>query len=482
MERDAQRVATLLTLLILGAAAFALVVAAEAEPDIWGRIAYARDAAARGEWVWHADVYSYLVPGGRWVDHEWGFSWIAYAVYRLGGWAAIRLLRVVLLGSAGLLCLQQVRGTTAGYRVQPALAFVLALPLALGFIGPRPQALSFLFFAWMCWCFARSWTRPAWIIYGVLPLPLWINIHGGFAAGMAVAGLWCACRLPGAWARRSKGELGALATCAAWSGVSAFVSPWGASYLAFIVRTGTMARPFVEEWNPPRLLGLHSAFIVLFAVLGAGAAVLKSKRWPDLAVLAALVVQSALHRRHLTFLAIATAVFAFPAIAVLWQRWRPLEPGSSTSGRLLLRVLSVALGMTALTLGAFTVKGLWAPAGREPDFPAAALDYLQTQGQGGVLVDFNWAQYVIFRAWPRFQVAVDGRYEEVYPEEVLARYFAWHFGAPGWQALPDDPRTRFALVDTRSGRADRLSQLGPAWKRIYQDPTATVFAKVDLPP
>ncbi len=475
MKRDERHLSNLVLLLILVVVALYLVKT-ESEPDIFGRIAYARDAFARGDFTWHTDPYSYTVPGGRWVDHEWGFSWVAFLTYQLGGWEAIRVLRVALMAATAWVCLDTTRRMPDAARIRPLMGFMLAAPLALAFIGPRAQAFGYLLFAWMVWCFARSWNGSLrWVLWGVAPMPLWVNLHGGFIAGMGVVALWCALRLFTVVQSRDRKGLALLALALAWCGVSALLQPWGWNYALVVAQAGTMVRPFVDEWSPPKFLGPHWISAVMLTAAGVAAALAKPRRWPNLAVIAVLAVETFLHRRHLMFLAIAVAVFGFPALVSLWNSWRPLRRAGHF--RILVRLATVVVGIATLFLLGVVGGTVRTPAPHEPDWPTSALEFLRTQGSGGLLVDFNWAQYVIFEASPQFKVAIDGRYEEVYPDDVMQRYVAWHYGLDGWQSLPADPATRFALVMTNSAQAKRLDALAPQWRRIYSDSTATAFAK-----
>lgn len=478
LARDDARLRDALLLLLASIVALVLV-RRDADPDIFGRVAYARDAFARGAWTWHTDPYSYTVPGGAWVDHEWGFSWIAFAAFKVGGWSAIRLLRVALMAATAWMCVATTRRLAEDARITPLLGFFLAPVLALAFIGPRAQAFSYLFFAWMLWSFARARDgSPVWMLWGVAPMPLWVNVHGGFLAGMGVAVLWLALQVPGFVRRHDRHGMHMAANAVAWCLASALLQPWGWDYALVIAQAGTMARPFVNEWNPPPLLGVHWVMAVIFTLLTALSALVAARRWPDLAVLAVLAVESFLHRRHLTFLAIAAAVFAVPVLAEWWNARR--AHARPASPQMLTRGLTAVAAIAALPLVVATVRLSGVGAPRDPAWPAAAVAFLRTQPGGGVLADFEWGQYVILEASPKFTVAMDGRYEEVYPDEVVSRYVAWHFGFTGWESLPSDSRTAYALVATGSDRAKRLDTLAPKWRQLYADATATVFVKAPV--
>jgi hypothetical protein len=236
-----------------------------------------------------------------------------------------------------------------------------------------------------------------------------------------------------------------------------------------------MSRPYVPEWAAPSVLSGNWWLVVLLSLVGFLMLWARPRRWAELASVGVVALAAFRHQRHVPFLAIAVLIFAVPAVLSAWaaRRRQPAKPFPRNAvlglGTVLTAVVLVLLGATATAV----IKG--PPA--EPDFPAGAVAELERRAlTGGLLVDFEWAQYVIFRRPPGVQVAFDGRYEAVYPQAVVDAFTAWNYGQPGWEALPDDPRTRIALVATGTSRAGRLLA-SSRWERVYYDEVATLFVK-----
>jgi len=455
--------------LVFAAAAY-LLAQADGDPDVWGRITYARDAAAQGLLFLRRDIYSYTAPAHAWVDHEWGFAWVAWAAYHWGGWTAVRLLRLGLWAAIGALCLRPARHAPSA--ALPLAALVLALPLSLGAVGPRAQAFTCLFLAWELGCLQASERRGArWIVFAALPFPLWVNLHAGFLVGGGVLALWGGERAFRAVRGRDTSTLRALGAAALVGLCSLLATPWGPGFAPFVLRTAFLDRPYVPEWQPVGL-DVYGAWWLLLGALCIPLARVKPRRWPELFILAVLATQAALHRRHLALFAVAAGVLALPALLDAWNRWRgppEVPPIPARAGALGLGALAAAFACAALFRSA-------APPPAEPFFPRTALDVLRSQHADNVLVEFNWAQYALFYGAPGMRVAIDGRYEAVYPPEVLQQYFAWHFGEPGWQALAQSPDTHYALVARGSPRAARMEAL-PDWTTLYADDVAVALAK-----
>lgn len=468
-------------LVALVAAAMGFVLAGvDSDPDLWGRIAYAKLALEQGRLFPNADPYSYTAPGAPWQDHEYGFSWLAWGVHEALGWPGLRLLRLVLYFTALGLCLVPAWRLARGSGPRLLLFTLPALAMAPGFVGPRAQSVTFLLFAWLLFCLHRTSERgPGWVLAGVLPMPLWVNIHGGFLAGGGVACVWGVLWGLDAVRRRDWRAVGLLTLGGAWCLGSLFVTPWGPEYPLFLLRTATMPRPYVPEWAAPALFSANWWLVALLALAGALALRARPRRWPELAAVGVVLLAASRHQRHIPFLAIAMLMFTVPAVLSAWEA-RRREPVKAPPRQGVL-TLGAVLGAVVLALLGGTAASVFQGPPAEPDFPAQAMAELERRGlKGGLLVDFEWAQYVISRLPPGVQVAFDGRYEAVYPDAVVDAFVAWNYGHPGWEALPEDARTRLALVASGSEREARLLTL-PGWTRVYRDTLAALFTKVDAP-
>jgi hypothetical protein len=468
-------------LVALLAAAMGFVLAGvDSDPDLWGRIAYARLALEQGRLFPNADPYSYTAPGALWQDHEYGFSWLAWGVHEALGWPGLRLLRLALYFGALGLCLVPAWRLARGSGPRLLLFALPALAMAPGFVGPRAQSVTFVLFAWLLFCLHRASERgPWWVVAGVLPMPLWVNVHGGFLAGGGVACVWGVLWGVRALRRRDWKAVGVLTGAGVWSVGSLFVTPWGPEYPLFLVRTATMPRPYVPEWAAPSLFSANWWMVVLLALVIGAALWVRPRRWPELAALGVVLLAASRHQRHIPFLAIAVLMFAAPMVLRAWAERRQ-QPVKEPPRQAVLLMAGV-LGALVLALLGGTVSSVFRGAPAEPDFPTRAMAEVERRGlKGGLLVDFEWAQYVIYRLPPGVQVAFDGRYEAVYPDAVVDAFVAWNYGHEGWEALPNDARTRLALVASGSEREARLLK-SSHWTRVYEDEVAVLFTKVDAP-
>jgi len=131
----------------------------------------------------------------------------------------------------------------------------------------------------------------------------------------------------------------------------------------------------------------------------------------------------------------------------------------------------------AIVLALFA--GLFSPrlAVDPGDYPVGAVAFMRQHGlRGNILGEFGWGQYLIWQLAPGSKVFVDGRYDSVYPESIVNQYLDFYFGnVRARQTLDAYPHDFVLLPVKAAGRAVTAS--APAWRLIYRDRTAVLFAR-----
>ncbi len=475
-------------------AASALVVAlllhTSADPDLWGHLAFGRQTLADG--LGRTDVFSYTAPGAPVLNHEWLADVVTYSIFHAVGPVGIVLLRLTLLGTMLALIAHAVR--RAGGQA-PAIALVGALVVVGGFpwfVTARPQLWTFAFLA--AWLVAivhadDGDVRP--LLATPLMTVVWVNVHGGIVAGLALLVCWAAARLGQAVLAAAGVRLPALLargtptprTAAVIVGVlalhvpAALVNHFGVALWRFFAETLSVRRAEIGEWQPlsPTNVG---DLLGVAGLLAIGALVVRSRRARDpvhlaLALLLAYAATGA--RRHLALAVIAAAIFgaSHAADALAQVPEAEPEPADDRRGR--------ALPATALAVAGVLVAVGLPRAGCvvvEPGtVPRAAVGYLRAaQVQGRLAVLFDWGSYAIWHLSPRLRVSIDGRREAVYTPARLDENATFLYGRPGWRAPLDRDGVDLALVSPRFAVHARLAA-EPDWRVAYADDTATLFVR-----
>jgi hypothetical protein len=100
-------------------------------------------------------------------------------------------------------------------------------------------------------------------------------------------------------------------------------------------------------------------------------------------------------------------------------------------------------------------------------FPANAVNFLKEKKLGGnIFNEFNWGEYLIWHLYPQCKVAIDGRYDTVYPVSFLKNYFD---SASSGFDIPVN--TDFLLL-----KPERKIDV-KKWRKIYSDKISVLYTK-----
>src|ERR1700676_2477865 len=248
--------------------AFCFTVPLAPSADTWWHLATGR-YIAQTKTIPHVDPFSATAAGKSWTAHEWLSEVIFYAAY----WAT---------GSMGLLFLACALTTLAfwfayhslgGAPLSRALGLLIGVWAARPDFSVRPQLFSFLMAGIFLFVLRRYAISGSAKILFALPLLmlLWVNLHGGYALGIALIVLFTGGTLLDVlWGREDraiairtrKGLLLALLGCL----VVVPLNPNGFALYTYPFETlhSAAMQAGIMEWRSP---DFHSAMFYPFAAL-----------------------------------------------------------------------------------------------------------------------------------------------------------------------------------------------------------------------
>ena len=443
-----------------------------ADPDLWGHLRFGLDTIESGQII-QIDPYSYLTAGQRWINHEL-LTEISFAL----AWLIGNVTGLILLKTAVVVL---TLGTTFFYmlrrQVSPIMAAILVfiawfgLQPALGTIRPHMFTMLFTAIVFIVISYAEFGRyRWLWILPPVFIM--WVNFHGGFLAGLAFLGLWSVVHTI---LNRKKWR--SIIPPVILSFIAVLLNPYGLDLIIFLLRTATVSRPEIVEWQPIRLmtdLGIIYFIYLVISVLG----MFFSRKEKPISITILLVVAGILPLisvRHLPLFSIAMVIFAGEHIADAKSR---ISGGNSNPSRIqsLVAYTSIIMAFGLLLWGYFNSQHIWITNKSIPLFPTQAVTLLQESSiEGNLAVEFNWGEYVIWHLGPEIQVSVDGRRETVYSEEIYEANLAFLSGKETWEDLIDDTDTNIALL-AKNGPAYHLMKPKLGWELLYEDNTSALFA------
>lgn len=450
--------------------------------DLWGHIKFGLDCLQQGHVV-NADPYSYLNAGTTWMNHEWLSEVLMALAYKFGGTFGISFLRLSVTTAIFLLLFAWLRRAQIPCLATGILTIVFLFLVAPGLTPCRPQMFTYLLFAieLILLDLAQS-SRKTTLLYAIpLLFALWINLHGGILAGLAIFAIWIFARIVFS---RIQGK-NIIAENKHWliaailSVVAIGLTPYGFDLIIFLLKTATVVRPEIPEWQPIQIISLSG---IIYLLLMAFAIWLMQrgmcKRDPvQTLVLCACLALPFVATRHLAIAAIAILILCAKEMASLFVDHPNLrasfEMPQKEGGK-----AKIATTVFAATAIAFLILAI--PRTKiitvNDDMPVEAVSLLeQSKVQGNMACFFDWGEYCIWHLAPNVKVSLDGRRETVYGSRAYRENVEFIYGIQDWQDLLND-RTNLCLASkTTAGFA--LMELLPDWRLVFQDQNCGLFAR-----
>jgi hypothetical protein len=236
-----------------------------------------------------------------------------------------------------------------------------------------------------------------------------------------------------------------------------------------------MDRPGITEWQSPSIGSVLIIVLLVATVFGGG---LLSRRKPhaetwilvSVALLATFRAQ-----RIVNFLLLILAIFGAPSVQKLVPSVKRLFPTYRMAGQ---RIVTLLFLMLFTFSGVASVRNLahLFSSGLPPGhLPVAAVSWLEREGGGGrLLVSFNEGSYALWRLYPSYQVSMDGRYEEVYPQSTVDLVSqALSPDHPGRMAAISELDPDYILVD----RAGKEGVFPEEWEVVFENNDSRILAR-----
>lgn len=464
---------------------FASLIGNVVHHDVWHEMAVAREAIAR-----HAfparDVFAYSGTGIPFIAYEWGAGALSLAAVTVGGAYGLAALNLLLASAwAGLIAFR-LRSGRLPFAIAAICAALVILPAVANFKPVTAQAYSTVLFGVLLTFLAldkgghRKWIA-AWLPLWVL----WINLHGG----LVVAGGFLAVTILERALRKEPWKHLACVLAAMVALIP--VHPNGFAYYGYLVRTFTMPRTIITEWNPLWLVSTFDlANSIFFLIAGILVYTVWREGWrgvPGVIGLVLLAFAAGRASKVLPMFALAW-LFVIPipfartpvgvALSRAYDRWH------TAAGSLALALLVIAAVMTVKNRPwVATVPGT--PADGSPSpllYAVGPVQYMESVGfKGNLLTSFMDGSYVLWKLGPKVKIGCDSRYDLVYSDEWVTETASAYTKAddPAVKAVLGAHPTDAVLVRTKSPLAKKLAA-AHEWRRVYRDDGYHMYARKGL--
>jgi len=417
--------------------------------DFWGHLFFGKQIVETKN-IPKIDSYSYTAYGNKWVNHEWLSEVIFYSTYKKFGDKGLIFLKVLIGFFTGCFLFSTLLIYSKNYKI---ILPVYLFALSLIFLGTsfRPQIFTYLYlsiFGLLIHLYKKTGKLP-FLILMFPTMVLWSNSHGGFVVGLAIALIL----LLEKYSRKHLFIIIALP-------LASLITPyhfnlWNAIFRAL---TNPLTAKYITEWDKFTmsdfpLLGYLFVFIAIISAVSSLICLFQKKYLSFLVILLSILFASK-YSRHIPVFAIISAPFLIPFFESIKKR--------ST-----VMILTILAFFPFFLLLFVTLKNPSLEITDNGRFPANAVNFLKEKKlSGNIFNEFNWGEYLIWQLYPQCNVAIDGRYDTVYPVEFLKNYFD-----SALCGIDMPVNTDFLLL-----KPERKIDV-KKWKELYRDEISVLYSK-----
>ncbi len=444
------------------------------------------------------DVFSHTLSGQPAAQHKWLSQLIFAAVERFFSLNGIVVLCALVIATTFWLVFIQTRRESRSIFPVVLVVFLTLMTSTVHWLM-RPHVFTFLFLAlWLMLLsqMVKGRIHLWWIFPG--SMLLWVNLHGGFIAGLVT------------WALYGLG----IGWDMIWRRCSVLPSRFWRYYLLSGVTAGFMTLLNPSGFGLWRMLVTHlgNPYLAAITLEFQSPNFHQAALWPFLLMIGLLVMVLGLTNRRFKSAQLFTTtawllmglysarnipLFAIVSAPLLVQGLDELFSAAAQRSALFNRlkqmdgrilavdqqlkgivwpVLCLLVVVVGLSLGfRFDISGQ--AYAFDPDvFPVAAIDWLeQNPPEGEMFNSFTWGGYLQYRLWPDKQVFIDSN-SDFYGEVFVRQYMQVIALEEGWEGVLDQYHVTWAILPLHLNTGDSMqSELG--WEIIYKDQTAVILQR-----
>ncbi len=453
------------------------------DPDLWWHLRTG-ELILQTRAIPHSDPFSFTRNGAPWIDHEWLPQIAMFLIYRATGWAGLIVTFAIVTAAAFVVVYLRSPG-------RPYVAGAIAAWGAVASIpswGVRPQMLTLLLASILLLILEHSVDRPR-LIWWIPPLILlWVNLHAGFALGLALIALFCAGEILDRTlgeGPNSKSHLPQLVSVLLVSIALVPLNPYGTRLYLYPFQTlhSRTMQVYIGEWFSPNF---HDpkylpTLLMMLAILIVPVLSPRRMRPRELLLLLATTFLALRSVRHIPIYMLVAVPLMSGMVSSRLKSTRAITLLQPSDPPLPL-AKSVFNAAVLASVMAFCVVRLCYVIGRQATteataFPAAAVAFLEKDHPPEPIMNhYNWGGYFIWKLYPQNKVYIDGRadvYGDAFMDEFAYAYYlkgrSWPIALNHWNietvVLPPDA----PLITALSGSS--------GWKTLFRDEQAVVLSK-----
>ncbi len=462
----------------------------DADYDFWARIAAGKMFLQTGS-VLPNDIFSYTLTK-QWIDHEWGSGVIFWYLADTFGDMGLIALKIALMFSIMWLISRIIELHNPKPDTHRNILFYFLIILATFFgIGHTVRCQLFTFTLFTLWIYTLERvrlgeTRLLWIL--PVTIVIWANLHGGFVAGLGLLFIY------GLGEFLNKKPYKQYFIAMLPTALVTLINPYGFKYLQYIFYATTMDRSnIITEWMKTDLFASWWSWYALkitLLIYFTSVIFYFIKKRPSFEqvdkvkfLLLGITLYLALnHIKHQAFFVISAACFLYHDFYAIFGEKIPRLLNVAKDAALYFIIIGAGILLMVFNPILVTV-----PLNK---FPVCSVEFIrQNNIKGNVLSVFHWGSYIAWKLYPDCHIALDGRFEEVYPEETfyLVSMLISHSNKPEkgiyWDKVLKIYHTDI-IIAAKSSKNEKKTynalKESKDWKIVFEGPISAVFVRKEL--
>lgn len=436
------------------------------------------------------DIFSFITPTLSWTSHEWLSEVIMAIIHRAFGLTGITIFFSFIISLIYYLLYRLIKTSEDNIIIVTFIALLVLVSSQIHWLA-RPHIFSLIIM--LAWYFLLDLYQYKHRNYLYLLPPmmlLWVNLHGGFLAGFILIGIYLFGNVvkyatsQGAEKNINKKKVQLLGLTTASCLLVSLINPF--TYHILLFPFDLVSNKFImdniSEFMSPDFHEPTPFKYFLFLIIIIFSISKKKIHLIELFLILFFTNMSLFSVRYIP-------LFSIIAAPILLRQFRPLMNQSdgkvanflnkrsesfseidSTAKGYVWPVTAVVLVVLLAGLGKINYE--FDPKTK----PVAAVRFFQAEHlQGNMFNNDEFGDYIIYAAWPKYKVFVDGR-SDMYGTDIMKEYLKLISVLPGWNEILTKYNINWVIYNSNSSLSTLLMERDD-WRLIYSDKVANIFVK-----
>lgn len=459
--------------------------------DLWARLIVGKYVVETLS-ILKYDFLSYTQTHA-WYDHEWGASVFFYIALKYFGDSGLIFLKGILTALTLFFCYKTVDlrkpDSTISYNI---LYYSFMFLAAYKLLGATTRCLLFtcLFFSIFVYILELSRTGKKKVLI-LLPfiMVLWSNIHGGCLSGLGIICIYIA----GEFLNKKpyKEYIYTLLGCLA----ALFINPYGIEYIKFLFMAATMKREYITEWQSPFYNKYQFSYFryklyLIIMLLTQFIYIIKNKvsynklDKTKFLIIISMAYLSITHIRHINFFIFTAGTLLYDEFYYLYNKGTNFIKGilRIRNERMLSKIrlfkeICIYFFLLIISLPPLLDRNKQINI-TTTEYPRYAVEFIKINNlTGNLFINFDWGSYAAYKLYPNNLIVMDGRYEEVYDNDLFLQLKDFHLVKNDWYKVIRENKTDVMIIEKKYPVYKEIEK-HPDWKLVFENNLSGVFVPV----